>query len=249
LNIRAAFINEVDKMVKRKKIIVIAILSLIAIIVGQLIVTGLQYGFGIMTTSSTTFPILVLKYTSTTIIPLFTVLLTIDSFSGEFSSNTMKISVAKPITRHNLFLSKILAIVFFTYINLVFIMIFSTMAGLIFNKWLDVFNGILNIFIAYSITIFPMTALAVLIALICNFIKSGTLIFFLSIILFIAFNALSVVFPKYSNIIITSTFTWFEIFNISQIAYVKVVRQFFIIVGYIIMFYSLGYYLFDKKDL
>jgi len=42
-------------------------------------------------------------------------------------------------------------------------------------------------------------------------------VFFLSIVLFIAFNVLSVIFPKYSNLFITSMFDWYVLWNVDII--------------------------------
>jgi len=85
---KAAFINEVEKIYRKKKVVVAAILSILAIVMGQLVVTGINRGFGLIAASSTQFPILVLSLLVNTILPLFTTLVAIDVFSGEFSHNT-----------------------------------------------------------------------------------------------------------------------------------------------------------------
>ena len=58
---KAAVINEVEKLYKKKKILVAAIVSLIFIVIGQFTVMGVRSGFGIRGTSSMEFPILVLS--------------------------------------------------------------------------------------------------------------------------------------------------------------------------------------------
>jgi len=61
-------------------------------------------------------------------------------------------------------------------------------------------------------------------------------VFFLSIVLFIAFNVLSVIFPKYSNLFITSMFDWYVLWNVDIIPLDKLIREFLIMAGYAIMF-------------
>jgi len=60
---------------------------------------------------------------------------------------------------------------------------------------------------------------------------------------------LSVIFPKYSNLFITSMFDWYVLWNVDIIPLDKLIREFLIMAGYAIMFYTAGYYMFDKRDL
>ena len=171
---KAAVINEVEKLYKKKKILVAAIVSLIFIVIGQFTVMGVRSGFGIRGTSSMEFPILVLSVVLKSILPLFTALVTIDSFSGEFSQNTMKITITRPISRLKFFTAKIVAIMLFVIANLLFVMIFSIIIGIIFNSNSFTFIGILRIFLCYVVSILPMMILALIIIVFCNILKSGT---------------------------------------------------------------------------
>ena len=107
---KATLINEIEKLYKKKKILVAVIISLVFIVIGQLVIIGLRSGFGVRGVSSMEFPILVLSVVVNTILPLFTALVTIDSFSGEFSQNTMKIAITRPVTRLKFFTAKLTAI-------------------------------------------------------------------------------------------------------------------------------------------
>lgn len=245
---KAAVINEMEKLYKKKKIIVAAIVSLIFIVIGQLAIVGVRSGFGLRGTSSMEFPILVLSVVVNTILPLFAALVTIDSFSGEFSHNTMKIAITRPITRLKFFTAKIVAVMFFVLANLLFVMIFSIMAGVIFNSNSFTFQGIMRIVVSYAVTIFPMMILVLLIITFTNIIKSGTGVFFLSIFVFIIFKALEIIFSQYSGIFFTSMFNWYNLWIMSNFPFLKIFRQFMMMLSYGILLFTLGYYLFDKKD-
>ncbi|MBU5268937.1 ABC transporter permease [Clostridium cochlearium] len=245
---KAAVINEVEKLYKKKKILVAAIVSLIFIVIGQFTVMGVRSGFGIRGTSSMEFPILVLSVVLKSILPLFTALVTIDSFSGEFSQNTMKITITRPISRLKFFTAKIVAIMLFVIANLLFVMIFSIIIGIIFNSNSFTFIGILRIFLCYVVSILPMMILALIIIVFCNILKSGTGVFFLSVLLFIAFKAMEVIFSRYSGIFFTSMLNWYNLWIISNLPFIKILRQFMMMCGYGIVLFTLGYYLFDKKE-
>lgn len=245
---KAAVINEMEKLTKKKKALVTVILSLLIIVIGQLAIGGLRSGFGIRGTSSMEFPILVLSVVSNSILPLFTALVTIDSFSGEFSGNTMKIALTRPITRLKFFSAKITAIMIFVLANLLILMVLSTAAGVLFNSNAFTLNGLIRIVISYIVTLLPMTVLALVIVTLTNIFKSGTAVFFLSILIFIVFKVLQIIFSQYSALFFTSMLDWYSLWIMDTIPLMKIFRQFMLMVGYGIILFTTSYYLFDKKD-
>ncbi|WP_315121751.1 ABC transporter permease [uncultured Clostridium sp.] len=245
---KAAVINEVEKLYKKKKILVAAIISLIFIVIGQLTITGLRSGFGLRGTSSMEFPILVLSMLVNSILPLFATFITIDSFSGEFSQNTMKIAITRPITRLKFFTAKIVAIMFFILINLLFVMIFSTIVGVIFNANSFTLQGMMRIIISYIVTILPMMVLVLLVTVFTNILRSGIGVFFLSVLVFSVFKVMEVIFSQYSGILFTSMFRWYNLWIMSSFPFLKIFRQLMMMGSYGILLFTLGYYLFDKKD-
>ena len=160
----------------------------------------------------------------------------------------MKITITRPISRLKFFTAKIVAIMLFVIANLLFVMIFSIIIGIIFNSNSFTFIGILRIFLCYVVSILPMMILALIIIVFCNILKSGTGVFFLSVLLFIAFKAMEVIFSRYSGIFFTSMLNWYNLWIISNLPFIKILRQFMMMCGYGIVLFTLGYYLFDKKE-
>lgn len=245
---KAALINEIEKLYKKKKGIVAVIISLLVIVIGQIAITALSSSFGVRAVGSTEFPILVLSVVASTILPLFTALVTIDSFSGEFSQNTMKIAITRPISRLKFFTAKLAAILFFVIVNLLLVMIFSIIAGLIFNPNSFTFHGLFKIIISYIVTLFPMIVLALVIIFFTQIIRSGIAVFFLSILTFIAFKALGIVFSQYSGLLFTTMLGWYKLWLIDELPIFKIFRQFMLMLSYVIILFTTGYYLFEKKD-
>ncbi len=245
---KAALINEIEKLYKKKKVLVAVIISLIFIVLGQVSIIALRNGFGLRGVSSMDFPILVLSVVVNTILPLFTALVTIDSFSGEFSHNTMKIALTRPITRLKFFVSKLTAIMLFVLANLLFVMIFSIIAGFLFNSNSFTLNGIVRILSSYIVTLMPMMVLSLIIVLFTNIIKSSVGVFFLSIFVFIIFKTLEIVFYRYSGLFFTSMLNWYTLWIMNTIPFLKILRQFILMLSYDILLFTGSYYLFDKKD-
>ncbi|MDQ2087789.1 ABC transporter permease [Herbivorax sp. ANBcel31] len=246
---KAAFINEIDKMYRKKKAIVVVAISIISIIMGQLLVLGVRKGFGIRTVSGTDFPILVLSVFVDTILPLFTTLIVIDIFSGEFNQNTMKIALLRPVTRLKIFAAKICTTGFFVLANLLAVMILSTLSGILFNSASITVTGIYRVFISYLVTFLPIMVFALIIVFLSNVLRGSTAVFFVTIIVYIAFKGSAFVFPKYSSMFVTSMFNWYELWIADTLPLLKIGREFLIMLGCAIMFFTAGYYLFDKKDL
>jgi ABC-2 type transport system permease protein len=227
----------------------VVIISLVVIVLSQLIVIGMRTGFGIRGVSSLEFPITVLTLFVNTILPLFTALVAIDVFAGEFSQNSMKISLTRPITRLKLFTAKISATAFFVLANLFIVMILSTLTGFIFNTASITASGFVRILVSYGVTLIPILTLVLVVVLFANIFRSGSATFFLCIILFLAFKVLGYVFSQYSSLFITSMLDWYNLWIADSIPLLKILRMFLIMAGYGIMAFTAGYYLFDKKDL
>ena len=248
LEFKAALTNEIEKLYKRKKIIVAMVISLVFIIIGQLSMVVLRTGFGLRGVSSMDFPILVLSVVVNTILPLFTALVTIESFSGEFSQNTMKIALTRPISRLKFFTAKLTAIIIFIIANLLFVMIFSILAGCLFNSNSFTLLSVLRVLLSYIVTLLPMVILSIIIVFFTNIIRSGIGVFFMSILVFVTFKGLGIIFYRYSGMFFTSMMNWYSLFIMDTIPTFKIFLQFMMMLSYGIIFFTAGYYIFEKKE-
>ena len=172
----------------------------------------------------------------------------IDMFSGEFSSNTMKITLTRPVSRLGVFAAKILNIAFFILINLAFVMLLTSLTSLVFNRTSVSIIGVTRILISYSTAFLPVFVFSLFIVVLCNVFRGGLTVFFLSVITFIGLYFLGALFSKYSSFFITSMFDWYRLWISDSPNIFKIIRQFLILSGCGIMFFTAGYYLFDRKD-
>lgn len=245
---QAALVNEIEKLYKKKKALVAVLLSLAVIVIGQLAIVGVRSGFGLRGTGSVEFPMLVLSVVVNTILPLFTALVAIDSFSGEFSHNSMRIMLTRPVSRFKIFTAKIMAIVLFILATLLLLLIFSMLAGFIFNTNSATMDSLTRAVFSYIVSLLPMVVLALGIVFLANLFKSGISVFFVSILGFIVLKVLGLVFSQYSSLLITTQLDWYNLFLVNIFPLGKIVRQFMIMLGSGIMLFTAGFYLFDKKE-
>ncbi len=245
---QAALVNEVEKLYKKKKALIAVLLSLAVIVIGQLAIVGVRSGFGLRGAGSVEFPMLVLAVVVNTILPLFTALVAIDSFSGEFSQNSMRITLTRPVSRFKIFCAKIMAIVLFILAMLLLLLILSMLVGVIFNTNSGTLHSFVMTIFSYLVSLLPMVVLALGIVLLANLIKSGISVFFVSILVFIVLKVLGLIFSQYSSLFMTTQLDWYNLFLINSFPVGKIVRQFLIMLGSGIMLFTAGFYLFDKKE-
>jgi ABC-2 type transport system permease protein len=168
---KAALTNELEKLYKKKKALAALLLSIAVIILGQLMIIGVRSGFGIRGAGSGEFPILVLSVVLYSILPLFIALVAIDSFSGEFAHNIIRIVLTRPVSRFKIFSAKVTAIALFVLFNLLLIFIFSTLAGFIVDYQGMTMVSIVKSFMVYVVSLLPLLVLALGIILLAQIIK------------------------------------------------------------------------------
>lgn len=244
--LEAVYINEVYKISKKKKITVALIISLLSVIATAIIVYCLNNFAGIRLTGSSEFSIMVLSVLNYSIFPLFTAFISIDMFAGEFADNTIKFTLTGPASRLNVFLGKIIAIASFIMANLIFVMVLSLIASLLLNGSTP---NLIQVILSYLLAFLPMFTFSLVVVLISIIAKGTTSSFMFSILVFLLFTGLGIVFPYFKSILFTSTLDWYKLILGIYINFSKILRIFLILLGYCIMLLTLGYYLFEKKDI
>jgi ABC-2 type transport system permease protein len=246
---KAAFLNEAYKLVKRKKMNAAAILAILAVVVGQLAVTAVQHGLGLRIAGGAEFPLVVLSAFTYSLLPLFATFVAIDLFNGEFTSNTMKITLARPVSRFGVFSSKVAVLALFIAANLLFVMLLSLVAGLIFAPSSAGFGEAARVVLAYAVTFLPVFVFTLLVVLLANVVRGGLAVFFLSVLVFLAFLFAGVLLPNASSFLVTSMFQWHTLWISEHLNAFKLVRQGLIMAGFGVMLFTAGYMRFERKDL
>lgn len=245
----AAVLIEMDKLLKKKKLFAAALLSVLSIVIGQIAITVIKNGFGLRITGSSEFPIAVLSVFTYTVLPLFAAFVAIDMFSGEFSANTMKLTLVRPVSRFGVFSAKVAVIAIFIAVNLFLVMLLSTLAGLLFNPSSASLMNFIRIFLSFMATLLPVFAFTLLVVLLSTILRNGLAVFFLSVLLYMGMYIVGIVFSSYSSFFITSMFGWYNLWISASFNGFKILRQLMIMSGCSIMLFTAGFWLFDRKDL
>lgn len=244
--LKGAYINELYKISKRKKVVTSAVLSIFAVLAAAVIVYCINNFAGIRITGSSEFPILVLSVLIYTLLPLFTAFVCIDMVSGEFSDQTIKTTLTTPASRLCVYSAKVLAAGTFILASLLFIMVLSILASFFVG---NISASIFRVLTAYIVSALPLFVFALLVMLIGNITRGTTSTFMLSILVFLVFLGLGMAFPNFKSFLFTSAIDWYRLFLGSYINYGKAARVFFILAGYAIVLFSSGYILFEKRDI
>ncbi len=243
---KASYINELYKLSKKKKIIVAAILSLAVVVIGAVIVSVVNNFMGIKVTGSSEFSIFILSIMNYTLIPLFTLFITVDMFAGEMNDRSIKHVLTRPVSRFKIYTAKAAAVATFILADLLFVMLISQIAGLVIHASTLSF---LKVFVAYLVSFFPLMAFAMFTVLVSNIMRGPTSSFLICVVCYLLLCGLSVVFSYYQSFFFVTAFNWHTLFLGSYLNWGKIFRMGMILLGCCTMFYAGGYYLFMQKDI
>jgi ABC-2 type transport system permease protein len=202
-----------------------------------------------MGSTAASFPITVLSVIANTILPLFTILAVIDAFTGEFAADTMKICIAKPVTRLKIYLAKLTSVGLLILASLLAVMILSLAVSLLVLRLTPTLSWIFNVLTAYLATFWPMFTLAVLVAYPANVFKSSAGVFFLSMLAYLLLKGLALVITPLAGLLATSLLDWYKIWIARPVPLGTLLRQLLAQLAQILIFFALGYRRFERRDL
>jgi ABC-2 type transport system permease protein len=246
----AAYLNERDKVLYRKKYIVFLVLGVIICVfmaVTGAVASGFAGHLSGINWHLTPSPMGVLTVFSQVIIPLLIFMACSDLITAEASNNTMKAMICRPIARWKLYAAKLLAVVTYAAVYLAFIFIVSTFFNQIFGRTLSI-GEIFAAFFAYVLTVFPLAVLAAFAAFAALFGRSSSLTMFLLILAYAAMNVLPFIFPVLSDMIFTSYIGWHRLWIGVLPGASRLLHALAIIFGYGVVFFTAGSLVFDKRE-
>ena len=246
----ATYRNEWDKLLARKKYIVLLIigigLCLIWTGLGRLI-SSFAGQLGIISLTLTPTPMGALPFFLQALVPFLMFMGVTDLLTVEGSDNTMKATICRPAERWKQYAAKILAVVTYAAVYLACIFVVCAVLNQIFGKPQS-FTDIMIALASYALTLVPLTILASFAALVALWGRSGTLTMFLLLLIYLALNALPVVFPALSEMLFTSYLSWYRLWIGALPGAVKMIHMLLIVLGYGTVFFTAGSLVFDRKE-
>jgi len=240
--------NEIFKIFSKKKFALLFLLSIFITlsVVSANLAADKRLGGPILNYS--TIPVTVLDFLTSAFLPLFILMLTSDLFSGEFSDNSIVLSLVRPITRSKLYISKIIAMGVGILILLFGTFVLSELASLMGGNINSCLIKLPSNFTAYVSAFVPMFLIAVITAFAAQFTKNGSLIVVIMVLSFIIISAASIIFPEIKPFVPTTYLTWHKNFY-SNLNISKIVNELLYMLGYGIIFMFTGSYLFYRRDI
>lgn len=197
-------------------------------------------------------------------IPLLIVLVTGDLFSGESHNGTFRLLLTRPVSRIKLVNAKFIAASMYTGALVLFLGLFSLPLGLVvFGKGdLMVLLETLNIIpqdelimrftVAFAFGLLSMITVASLSLMLSSFSDSSIGPILLTIAIIILLTLVSSINLKIFNLIRPFLFTsylnsWMYLFRF-DIQHMMLLRDAFVLVAHIVVFYFVTWYHFNRKD-
>lgn len=244
----ANMINETQKILQKKKTIAFLVISGLIPIGAAASFVLFQNRLGIFAVGSAGFPILILGLFTTFLLPLFVFSAVADQFSGEIGEKTIKMTLTRPITRFQVFFSKILSMVIFIVINLGIIYIVATLSGLYLAGDARVSAGLLEGLTAYITAIVPMLFLVIEAAFLAQFFRSGGGALTTCIFIYLAAKIVPILSPAISKVNPFFYTDWYMMWLGSSVGAGRLLNTFLLLLSYCLILFAGGFYLFDRKD-
>jgi len=246
----AAYRNETDKLILRKKYIGFLILGAVICVIWAGVgafSTGFMGTFGGVTVNFTPTPMGVLPLFLQIIVPLLIFMGVTDLITTEGAEHTMKAMAFRPVERWKLYFAKLSAVITYAAVYLAGVFVISTALNQLLGRSLGV-GEIFTSFAAYALTLPPLAVLAGFAALTALFGRSGTLTMFLLVVIYLALNVLPVLFPGLSELLFTSYLGWHRIWIGVLPSASRLLHMIAIVVGYGVVFFTAGSLIFDRRE-
>lgn len=243
---KTAFSAEMKKAAGRKKVKAALFLCLLAVVIGTTVCAVAGNFMGINLTGRAELSLILLPVFTKLIIPLFTLFMCIDIFSGEYSSGTMKTTLLTGATRFEIFFAKAALLAVFVLLMLAFSFVSSFAASVIVGKttW-----SVIRVVFSYALSAIPLMSFAFMCMFVCTLIKGSGAAFMISVLFYIAEYVLSLIFPELSALFFTDALDVYVLLSSPLLGMGKIIRALLISVGYSALFSGLGLFLFEKKEL
>jgi ABC-2 type transport system permease protein len=244
----ANIINEIQKIFVQRKAKGFLIFTLMTpiVIAGALNYAQKLLGFNIL--SETDFSFLLLDWFTSMILPLFIFMVASDLFVGEVSARTLKLTLVRPISRLKVYVSKLIAIGIFILIQLGVTWLSSIIVGsLVFHEWS--LRECFQVWVGYALDFIPMFTLGVFAVLIGQFFSSTSGAFALCTVLFVIAKIAVIFFPSLNAFLFTSYTDWHSLWIENYTPGSNLIDITLVILSSLILFFSIGYYKFDIKEI
>ncbi|MEK8127544.1 ABC transporter permease subunit [Paenibacillus filicis] len=247
-SITAGVWNETIKLASRKKTLFFLAVMIVLPVAAGILLSRFQSGIGIGAIASRDFPILMLNLFTMVFLPLFVFMGAADVFSGEQGDRTLKLVLTRPVSRFKVFASKQLALALYIALYLVAGLLASTLSALLFQQTSGI-GMILDGLLAYGAAIVPLIVLSIAATFLAQFFSSSSTALTVSLLLYVAFKVMAFFLPQLATYSPTAYTDWHMLWLSGSLAGSKLTSIFMFLAACSILFFTAGFYVFDKKEI
>jgi ABC-2 type transport system permease protein len=238
-------INETKKLFSKKKTVIFLVITALIPIAAAVVLAFAQGKIGINSIISWDFSTSMLGIFTNFFLPLFIFAAAADMFAGEMEDKTIKLILTRPISRFKVYISKNIAIGILIIINLIVILIISTIAGMLAGAKITLFQELK----IYTISIVPMLSVSIFASFLAQLFKSSSGVMTACIFIYIACRIVPFLSSKISRLILFNYTDWHLLWLGNTAGANVILSAFMFILSYSIIFFTSGFYLFDRKDI
>ncbi|MBV7276489.1 ABC transporter permease subunit [Clostridium sp. PL3] len=262
-------VNEVYKLLSRKKIYIFMVILFLLVLIMTIstVMTNKAFGTGglgnnqtitPMQTNGQSFPVTLLDSIISFTLPIMVVILVADIVTGEYAEGSLKLPLLRQVSRKQLLLAKVGALLISIMILLFFIMILGYVFGVAILGWGDKFllkeiilsstYGILFTLFIYSSSIFPLLSFGMIILLFSIILSNEGSVISTGVGIFITLTIVNEMFYRVSPYLLNHYFNVYDLIN-SGSEIEKMITAILVIFLYGIVFYFASLISFKKKDI
>jgi ABC-2 type transport system permease protein len=241
--------NELSKLVARKKLLILLGVLLLLPVAAAILLSQLQNGIGIAAISGGDFPQLMLGIYTNFFLPLLLFMAAADLFSGEIQDRTLKLTLTRPISRFQVFASKITVLALYSFTALASALILSMVSGLALSARTGWGEAMLQAVISYGVALLPMIALAIAASLLAQFFKSASGALAICVVLYAALKLLGLFYPQFTVYSPTNYTDWHQLWINSAVSARKLITATGYLLACCILCFTAAFAMFDKREL
>ena len=244
----ASLQNELFKLRKRKKYLVLLIIASAICVVSALrvlIVNYLTDGgvsreaiLGGLMSSNMPFVLLIF-------LPLMAIMAAGDLYVGEQVDHTIRFSLMRPVGKAKLFFSKAAAVWVLCAFDLAVLYLVSTLSQVCLGGGIE---GIFSSFFACVLDLIPMAVLILFVALINQLVKGSSLTVLLCVVCYVALVVFGTYMPSVGGLVFTGYLRWHNLWIGVTLPFLSLLPRIGLLAGYGLVFGCGGYLLFDRKE-
>lgn len=235
--------NEFAKLLHLTKYkVLLVLLGLFCI--GAGLAGHLAKGFIGLSLSNTS--IAVLPVITGVLLPLIISLAVADLFTAEQESGSIKALITRPVSRINIFTSKILTVVLYVIIALMLCLVISLVWSVLING--ASFMTVIEAIISYAVSILPMVPYVLFAVMISQLCKNSSSTVMLTIFGYITVTGLGILLSGISPMVFTSYSGWYKLFIGAAMPITHILNATALLIAYSLIFYAAGTWAFEKRE-